>query len=61
MSIFLWRVREGMTGREGERCHVCGRQLCGGETWEGASAGEAEKSKDRANQKAADTGRSGSL
>lgn len=50
MSIFLRRVREGTTGLEGERCHVCGRQLCGGETWEGASAGEAEKSKDRAYQ-----------
>lgn len=61
MSIFLWRGREGMTGLEGERCHVCGRQLCGGETWEGASAGEARRARTELIRKAADTGRRGSL
>lgn len=29
-----------MTGMEGERCRVWGRQLCVGETKEGASARE---------------------
>lgn len=61
MSIFLRRVREGMTGLGGERCHVCGDSCAEERPGRALQLERQRRIRTELIRQAADTGRWGSL